>query len=344
MKRLVILLLLTFPLSPGCAKDDGQRSSLPAANAQGAVMTQPVTIGPCGDPSEVLVEVDGAKLPRGEVEIEVARTLSRIRGKVSPDRLKSVEEETRKGILERFVMKQLLLKEAGRRGLIVSEEEEKDALQKLQSALPEGTDLQDAVKSRLMTEKRLRSNIIAGIKVNKLVAQELTNGVTVTDEEISKFCGQHKQNLVLPESVKARHILISVPPNSSDETKAEKRKEAEDIRQQLLAGADFAETAKKYSNCPSRQMGGSLGTFRRGQMVKPFENAAFTQKPDTIGPVVETKFGYHVIQVLEHNEAGPMPRGDIAEMLRKRKRQKIVAGLVQSLKSKATIKYGPFPE
>ena len=79
-----------------------------------------------------------------------------------------------------------------------------------------------------------------------------------------------------------------------------KKTKAEELRKQLVAGADFAELAKKNSDCPSKESGGDLGTFTRGQMVKPFEDAAFSQEKNAIGPVVETDFGFHIIQVLEH--------------------------------------------
>ncbi|MFC1462466.1 peptidylprolyl isomerase [Verrucomicrobiota bacterium] len=101
-------------------------------------------------------------------------------------------------------------------------------------------------------------------------------------------------------AIHARHILLATG-NMTEARKARRREEAEEIRRELLNGANFAEMAKKRSDCPSKRKGGDLGTFRMGMMVPDFEAAAFNQKENEIGPVVETKFGYHIIQVLERN-------------------------------------------
>jgi len=98
--------------------------------------------------------------------------------------------------------------------------------------------------------------------------------------------------------VHARHILVAVPANAPVATKAEARQKMERIRAELLAGRDFAAVAREYSDCPSKEQGGDLGTFSHGQMVKPFEDAAFAQKAGEIGPIIETEFGFHIIQVL----------------------------------------------
>jgi parvulin-like peptidyl-prolyl isomerase len=99
--------------------------------------------------------------------------------------------------------------------------------------------------------------------------------------------------------IHARHILIGVSADATDTTRAEARRKAESIRAELLAGKDFAALAEQYSDCLSKTRGGDIGTFRREWMIKPFWDAAFKQKPGEIGPIVETSFGFHIIQVLE---------------------------------------------
>ena len=145
------------------------------------------------------------------------------------------------------------------------------------------------------------------------------------------------------ESAHARHILCSYKATDTDAVKTEKKALAEKCRKELVGGADFAELAKKHSDCPSKQKGGDLGTFSRGQMVKTFEDAAFTQKIKDIGPVVESRFGYHVIQVLERSEAGSKPMAEakpkILKHLNDQKKQGLMKTYVDGLRAKAEIKY-----
>jgi len=114
------------------------------------------------------------------------------------------------------------------------------------------------------------------------------------------------------------------------------------VRKKLLGGADFADLAAKNSDCPSKQAGGDLGTFARGQMAKPFEDAAFSQKKNAIGPVVETNFGFHIIQVLDH-QASQVVKLDkdtkqrINAYLEGQKRQGAFDGIVKRLKAAANI-------
>ena len=84
--------------------------------------------------------------------------------------------------------------------------------------------------------------------------------------------------------MRASHILV------------EKQSQALKILEELKAGADFKDLAKKYSICPSGKKGGDLGQFNRGQMVREFEQTAFILKQGEISGLVKTKFGYHIIK------------------------------------------------
>jgi hypothetical protein len=93
----------------------------------------------------------------------------------------------------------------------------------------------------------------------------------------------------------ARHILFLVPKGSSPAAKDSIRRKAESVRAQVTA-ANFADLAKKYSDDNSKEKGGELGVFPRGMMVKPFGDAVAALKPGEISPLVESEFGYHIIQ------------------------------------------------
>ncbi|WP_312791414.1 peptidylprolyl isomerase [Diaphorobacter nitroreducens] len=113
-----------------------------------------------------------------------------------------------------------------------------------------------------------------------------------------------------PERIHARHILIPLKtPNA--------REHAADLRQQALSGASFEELAKKYSKDPgSASKGGDLGFFTKGKMVKPFEDAAFALiKPGDLSDVIESNFGYHIIQLVEKRDAGIQPFDEVKKQL-----------------------------
>ncbi len=88
----------------------------------------------------------------------------------------------------------------------------------------------------------------------------------------------------------ARHILVD------DEQKCE------DLKQQILSGADFADIAKQYSSCPSGKQGGDLGEFSQGQMVKEFDDVVFSADLNTVHGPIKTQFGYHLLEITSRND------------------------------------------
>jgi peptidyl-prolyl cis-trans isomerase C len=195
-----------------------------------------------------------------------------------------------------------------------------------------------AMKNSPLGEKAMREEVLTGIKVKRLLDRFMTNTVEVTEQEITDYLAMYKNNLIMPEIVRARHILIATSPSDDEKAKTEKKKKAEEAQQKLAKGGDFAKLAEEYSDCPSKKRGGDLGPFTREKMVKPFSDAAFSQEVNAIGPIVETQFGYHIIQVTEHNQAGPAPREKVVDILRGQKRQKAMQDYLEELKSKANIK------
>src|SRR5271163_4654110 len=121
---------------------------------------------------------------------------------------------------------------------------------------------------------------------------------TPPDKEIQDYYNRYADTRFKhTEQVHARHILIMVEAGATDKEKAAAKAKALDVLKQAQAGADFTKLAAKYSEDPSNKLqGGDLGTFGRGQMIKPFEDAAFAMKPGQI-TMVETHYGFHVVKL-----------------------------------------------
>lgn len=145
----------------------------------------------------------------------------------------------------------------------------------------------------------MRENLVATAELKKI-----DSGITVSDAEVQKAYADNAKEY---EQVKARHILIA--PKGSPAAQAGKeltdeqaKAKAEDLRKQIVAGANFDELAKKESDdTGSGARGGDLGSFGHGQMVPEFEQAAFSAKVGDVTPVVKTQFGYHIIKVESHD-------------------------------------------
>ncbi len=150
-------------------------------------------------------------------------------------------------------------------------------------------DLREAVAAHLQTE-RLRDHIVGTLQPG--------------DPELSAYLEQNRERYDEPEQVRARHILIQVSENAPEADVAKAQQQIEQIRQELEAGADFAELAKKHSQDPgSAENGGDLGWFARGRMAKEFEEGAFALEVGKIGEPVRTQFGFHLIKTEEKKPA-----------------------------------------
>jgi peptidyl-prolyl cis-trans isomerase D len=161
--------------------------------------------------------------------------------------------------------------------------------------------------------------------------------VEMTDGQLAQYYEQHKEEFRREEQVRARHILFKLPQQAAAEEEARIRGEAETTLQRIRAGEDFATLASQLSEDPvSAQQGGDLGFFKRGEMVKSFEDTAFGLNPGVVSDPIRTDFGYHLIKVEEIQEAGYEP----VEAVRTELRTRLVREEAQRLaESKAQAAY-----
>ncbi len=192
-----------------------------------------------------------------------------------------------------------------------------------------------------MTQQDLRREIKRSLTIRKYMDQ-VTASVKVPEKELKAYYKDHPKVFTHPEQVRASHILVQVKNMKDEKEKNAAKKKIEAIQARLKKGEDFAALARKMSDCPSSKKGGDLGYFARGQMVKPFEDAAFALEPGQMSPIVETRFGYHIIKLTDKKPAGAIPysevKAKIEKYLRQTKAQDLIWKNVDQLKAKAKIK------
>lgn len=164
--------------------------------------------------------------------------------------------------------------------------------------------LDNAMKSYNMTMEDMKDNVKMNLSLKKLVG----SNIIISDEEIVSYFEENKESFNQEEQVNASHVLV------------ESEELAKEIREKLVAGEDIAELAKEYSTDEgTKNNGGNLGFFGRGEMVESFDKAAFTLNIGEISEPIKSNYGYHVIIVNEKKEAKLAnledSKDDIKEML-----------------------------
>ena len=191
--------------------------------------------------------------------------------------------------------------------------------------------------------ENVQNDIQQQIAIAKIADLKTANVPEVTDVQAEEFYIQNPEGFQTPEEVEASHILVKFEESDNDVTKNEKNQKLTNIRNQILAGdLTFEDAAKEHSDCPSgERSSGSLGVFRRGNMVPEFEIAAFTQEIGEIGDIIETQFGYHIIKVANHTFEETISFDDAKEKIKNylfvQNKQIAFAEYIKELRDNATI-------
>jgi peptidyl-prolyl cis-trans isomerase C len=264
-------------------------------------------------------------------------------GKLNPEQLQSMKETIREQAVDSIVNRTLLLQAVEREGIKVSQEKIEANVDQIKNKFDSEEAFIEQLKGNGMTLKDVVEEVEKGVKLEALIEKQTANVKKATDKDIEEFYNSNVERFKQPERVRASHVLVKTGAEDSEQAKREKRQKIEKILTDISQGGDFSTMASQYSDCPSKARGGDLGFFSRGQMVKPFEETAFALNVGEISGVVETQFGYHIIQVNEREEARTIPldeiRDDIAAHLDEMNRQKEIRNYISELRDEAKIEY-----
>ncbi len=294
-------------------------------------------------PAEVLVTVNGQAITRGDLDRELDAAMARFAGRASPEQIAQQKQRLEKEALEAMVTKRLLNDAIAAEKIDVTDSEVEAAIQQILAQHQLGKTLAEFLAATGLAEDKFRADVRQGLQLDKLFKSRVDAVPPAADEEIGQFYTAHPEQFQAPETARARHILIAVAATDTPEQKAEKKARIEALRERILKGEDFAKLASENSDCPSKANGGDLGTFDRSRMVPPFADAAFSQPIGEVGGVVETQFGYHLINVTERQPARTVPLDEVkdrlGQFLRAQKQREAVQTYVAGLKAAAKIVY-----
>jgi len=245
--------------------------------------------------------------------------------------------------LEQAIGAKLLLDRASQLDLPVGAKEIDDEVAKVVAQVGGEENFRKALAAQNLSEGDFRRELEKGARVNKLVEQACAGVAEPTEKEVADFYEAHKAEYVEEPKVLCQHILVKAGEDSLPEAKSAALDKIMAIRERVVSGGDFAEEAKKHSDCPSGRDGGSLGWFGRGMMVPEFDKAAFEMKKGEVSGVVTTQFGYHIIYKADEKGGGAQTLVDvhdqIRDLLRHEARGRAVEAFVKELREKADVEY-----
>lgn len=270
-----------------------------------------------------VAEINGVIITQAQFDKELSIHLDRVARQgqqVSDDQLAAMKKDILEGLIEREVLYQ----ESQKTGIKVSDQTIDEQLAAIKKRFPSEAEYNNALSKMNLTEDEVKKQISRGLAIRDLIEQQITGKIVITEAETKAYYDGNPQMFKQPEQIKASHILIKVDAGAAEAQKAEARKKIETVQQKIKDGGDFAELAKEYSEGPSNARGGDLGYFRRGQMVKPFEDAAFAMKANEVSEIVETRFGYHIIKVYDLKPEQTLAYDDVKDKLSQRMKQEKV--------------------
>jgi peptidyl-prolyl cis-trans isomerase C len=244
-------------------------------------------------------------------------------------------------VIDSLIDKELLYQDSKRQEIKVEPSIIDEQYKKIKNQFPNEKEFKKAMERMHFSEAEAKKDLEKRFAVKELIDKKFTPKAKISDEESKAFYDNNRESFTRPEQVRASHILIKVEPKADASTKTEARKKLMEVQQKLTDGEDFNELAKKYSQGPTAPKGGDLGFFSKGQMVKPFEQEAFSLKVGEVSGIVETRFGYHLIKVTEKKPQGidsyENQKENINRFLRQRKLQELLGAYTAELREKAKI-------
>jgi peptidyl-prolyl cis-trans isomerase C len=351
---LVLLLVCGLIFCGACWKksdDAAGQQSLSLAPSEGAANADPPLSPPTAPPetpkeqkeNPMIVKVNGKEITRSDLDQATEVILSQYRDQIPPGQIEQARGAFRRQALESLINQTLLIQEADRQGIEPPKEAVDARLGQISGRFSSPEAFRKVLESMGISEQDFRNDVTQNLKVESLLAKKLENVAKATPEQVETFYRENPQHFKTPERVRASHILIAADPDDPPAEKAQKRERLARLQKEIQAGADFAEVARKNSDCPSKAQGGDLGYFERGNMVKPFEDVAFQLKAGEVSGIVETQFGYHLIKVVDHQKAGEVPleeaRDDIAAYLDRQNRDEAAQGYLKELRANARVEY-----
>ena len=300
--------------------------------------TLPAVDPVAADLPDIVARVNSHEITRDELERAV-RSSEIQAGQALPTQLR---DHVYRSVLDRLISFYLLIQESETLNISIDDSSVEAQLETIRSSFPSEEAFEVQLKDWNTNLEILRDEARRDLLVQGVLETGALANVDVAAETVREFYNQHAEQFTEGGGVRARHILISLSPAADDSSRAEAHDRTEALLQEIADGTDFAELARTHSDDPgSAGRGGDLGVVIEGQTAPQFEAALFGLEPSEVSGIIETTFGFHIIQMVERQETRVVEFAEasvqIREFLLQQERQARAATFIEELKTRSEI-------
>jgi len=308
-----------------------------------AILAAPPAVTPATPPKDVVATVNGIAIKRTTLDasLQAARMNPLLFGSPLP----KSPEETAKVVLDQLISAELLAQEAQKKGVAVTEAEVDASMKQTKAAFASEADYLATLKENGFTEADIRADARRQIAIKRLFEKDLLPNVPAIDEATARgFYDTNPFQFTEPEESRVAHILVIVDADADAKKLEKARQKIGQAVADLKEGKDFAGLARSVSEDDgSREKGGDVGWVVRGEWPAEFVTAANAlQKKGELSPVVKTRFGLHVLKLLEKHPAKRLPydeklKKEIVAFLDRKRQEDMALDYVDALRKKAKV-------
>jgi peptidyl-prolyl cis-trans isomerase C len=300
---------------------------------------------------EVLAKVNGVDIQSKYIEFRLNQILKNVKRPLTLREKTSVVKD----LIEKEVVRELIHQQGEKSNIKIDSDLIQKELDALRKPYPSDEEFEKALKARNITLKDLKNSMSVDIHARQLLNEQIKGKVSISDDTVKNYYEDNKSKFQRPEAFRTRHILAALfPPDEirkQSVSELQKNREyfhriakekIDRIIKELKNGADFEELAKKESDDEaSRENGGDLETIYKGVFDPAFDEAVSKLNPGETSEKIETRFGFHVVQLIEKHPSEVAPFEEMEKGIQKylfmEEAKKLVAVYVEDLKKQATI-------
>jgi len=334
------------------------------------IMSSVLLFTGCTSNKNAIIKVNNQPITKAQFETEFKKVssdsvLTRMGIDIPQDENNFMYLMLKDRVINDLIVKTLMEQELEKRHIKITKADLDNELKALIDKIGSKEQFQAILKRNGMTNEQFMTDLKNEVKARKLV--NMVENVKISDREAELFYTKNQDKFVYPDKVRASHILILADPMAiekqiretskneivSDTIVKEKVQAEMDARLQKAKNIEMAIknlpdefekiAREKSEDVASAKNGGDIGFFAKEEMVEPFAKQAFSQQPNTISPVIQTQFGYHIIKVTDRVAAGKEPFVKVKEQiklyLQTQRQMEILEKLIVQMKSQAKIEY-----